>query len=276
MTPTRQLTVFFAITFAFTWAVAAWMILAHIRIEFTILASCGPTIGALITHRLATGNFRAFRWNVSWARTLAAGALGVALIMTAYVVLPATAIVDAGKLSWGALASLGMYNYSTILGGPLFEEPGWRGFALPRLEPRFGPALSSLLLGLIWATWHVPFFFYPGWTTCPMWIYFLIVTGLAVIMTLGANLARFGVIAPIFMHAIFNTNGRYLVGLFGKAEPGSGGFMPAAIGKIANATGWNPHVNLSFELLVALGGWTVALLVLALTKGRLGYSREGK
>ncbi|HWQ20912.1 MAG TPA: type II CAAX endopeptidase family protein [Methanotrichaceae archaeon] len=36
------------------------------------------------------------------------------------------------------------------------EEPGWRGFALPRLEERHVPVVTTLILGAIWAFWHLP------------------------------------------------------------------------------------------------------------------------
>ncbi|PYJ67734.1 MAG: hypothetical protein DME76_14510 [Verrucomicrobia bacterium] len=42
------------------------------------------------------------------------------------------------------------------------EEPGWRGFALPRLIARFGPIGGTLILGIAWAVWHLPLFAIAG------------------------------------------------------------------------------------------------------------------
>lgn len=42
------------------------------------------------------------------------------------------------------------------------EEVGWRGFALPRLTKRFGLKTASIILGVIWAAWHLPFFYITG------------------------------------------------------------------------------------------------------------------
>ncbi|GAA1340312.1 hypothetical protein GCM10009647_083860 [Streptomyces sanglieri] len=50
-----------------------------------------------------------------------------------------------------------------LLGGPLSEEPGWRCFATPRLQARYGPALGTLILGLLWGLWHLPLFLVQGY-----------------------------------------------------------------------------------------------------------------
>jgi membrane protease YdiL (CAAX protease family) len=46
--------------------------------------------------------------------------------------------------------------------GPLGEEFGWRGFALPRLLQRRSPLAAALILGVIWWAWHLPTFFIPA------------------------------------------------------------------------------------------------------------------
>ena len=50
----------------------------------------------------------------------------------------------------------------SLISGPLNEEFGWRGYALDRLLLRFGFLKGSLILGFIWAIWHLPWYFTPG------------------------------------------------------------------------------------------------------------------
>ncbi len=49
-----------------------------------------------------------------------------------------------------------------LTAGPLQEEFGWRGYALPRLQQRFNALVSSVILGLLWWLWHLPLVFIPG------------------------------------------------------------------------------------------------------------------
>jgi hypothetical protein len=49
-----------------------------------------------------------------------------------------------------------------LLGGPLGEEFGWRGYAWPALRARHGWRASSLFLGGVWGLWHLPLFFIAG------------------------------------------------------------------------------------------------------------------
>src|SRR5688500_12130455 len=56
--------------------------------------------------------------------------------------------------TWSTLPA--HFVYSLLLAGALGEETGWRGFALPHMQTRLGPLAASLVLGLLWAFWHVP------------------------------------------------------------------------------------------------------------------------
>jgi membrane protease YdiL (CAAX protease family) len=49
-----------------------------------------------------------------------------------------------------------------LLQSGLFEEPGWRGFAQPRLQEAYGALTGSVILGLLWGFWHLPLFLIPG------------------------------------------------------------------------------------------------------------------
>ena len=111
-------------------------------------------------------------------------------------------------LHWSALLHWSTYavNYSTFLGGPLPEEPGWRGFALPRLQARYGPVWATLILAPLWAGWHVPLFQIEGWSTAKPWQFLLILVGISFLLTAAANLAKFSVIVAIILHAFFNTS----------------------------------------------------------------------
>ena len=57
------------------------------------------------------------------------------------------------------VSALVLFATIFLLGGPLQEEPGWRGFALPRLQCLYNPIVASIILGFLWQLWHVPLYF---------------------------------------------------------------------------------------------------------------------
>jgi membrane protease YdiL (CAAX protease family) len=77
-----------------------------------------------------------------------------------------SALSGATKLDFSALSNppYAIIAFFVILltGGPLQEEFGWRGYALPRLQSRFSALVSSLILGFFWWLWHLPLVFIPG------------------------------------------------------------------------------------------------------------------
>jgi uncharacterized protein len=102
-----------------------------------------------------------------------------------------------------------LYN---IAYGALSEEPGWRGFALPRLQARFSPLVSSLILGVIWAVWHAPGKF--GGIeassladTLVEWILIVLVT---IIFTWLFNRTKGSILVTALIHPAMNTTGNFL------------------------------------------------------------------
>jgi membrane protease YdiL (CAAX protease family) len=61
---------------------------------------------------------------------------------------------DPATLGWALLAIVPITFFPGLITSPLFEEPGWRGFALPKLQAMFGRELGSLLVGSYWWLWH--------------------------------------------------------------------------------------------------------------------------
>ena len=137
--------------------------------------------------------------------------------------------------------------------GPLGEEPGWRGFALPRLQRRYGPLVGSLILGPLWALWHLPLFWVPAWNFPPtllnIVLFVISATAFTIIMTWVFNNTKGSLLIAILVHATFDTTFVILNQLF-----------PAPI-----VTDYGSTVP------VLIGYGAVALVVMALTRGRLGY-----
>jgi hypothetical protein len=94
--------------------------------------------------------------------------------------------------------------------GPLFEEPGWRGFALPRLQRLHGPLVGGLILGSLWALWHLPGFLVPqklppSGTVMDFVRFALALIALAYIIQWVFNNTGGSVFMAILTHATWNT-----------------------------------------------------------------------
>lgn len=110
-----------------------------------------------------------------------------------------------------AVAVLRDFFYSLCFTG-LSEEPGWRGFALPRLLARFSPLSSSLILGIFWAVWHAPARFGGFEAKTPEdtiieWIFIVLIS---IIFTWLYNRTKFSLLATVLLHPAMNTASRYL------------------------------------------------------------------
>jgi membrane protease YdiL (CAAX protease family) len=112
-----------------------------------------------------------------------------------------------GPLALTVLLMFGATFISTISGGQAGEELGWRGFALPRMAQMMGYRTSGLVLGLVWAAWHIPIFYiFPHADTYQQSfpLYALQVTGLSVAVTFLYVNTRGSLLLVMLMHAAHN------------------------------------------------------------------------
>src|SRR5262249_36571973 len=86
------------------------------------------------------------------------------------------------------------------------EEIGWRAFALPRLANRFGLSIASVILGIVWAGWHLPFFFIPGSDNFgqSFWMYLIGVTAISAAMAWLYWRTNRSLLLTMLMHAAIN------------------------------------------------------------------------
>jgi uncharacterized protein len=213
----RPLTLFFLLTYAWAWTL--WLGVAALIPDnkaetfgepLFLAGAFGPTIGALMTRWLTDRDLKICRVWTGWYNLSSGLAFGLGAFFVVVLVVPSASIAKTPvyALRWSALLHWAPYaiNYSTLLGGPLPEEPGWRGFALPRLQERYGPVRATLMLAPLWAGWHLPLFQMKGWSSANPWQFLLILVGISFLFTAAANISKFNVVVAIVLHAFFNTS----------------------------------------------------------------------
>lgn len=119
------------------------------------------------------------------------------------------------------------------------EEIGWRGYALPLMSKKFGLAMSSILLGIIWATWHLPLFYITAADTFNQSfpLYLLQVTGLSVIMAWLFWKVNGNLLPLMVFHAAIN-NTKDIVPSASKASASPFTLNASPIGWISVALIW--------------------------------------
>jgi uncharacterized protein len=221
----HPLTTYFVLSYAMSWIIAVPLALqaqgiTHTQLPLTLhyLMASGPALAALATasllHEPLSGKqsetkhsplYQSLWWTVGFGSPLAMFAIAQ---LTARV-------AGQNAPSWH---DLGRVNFLPELGftawwlwfatNGIGEEAGWRGFALPRLQQHHSPLVSTVLLTIGWAGWHVPAFFYlPSYAAMGLAIvpgfFFGLLAG-AVVLTWLYNRSDGSVLPAALWHASFN------------------------------------------------------------------------
>ena len=225
ITKRHPLDTFFGLTFALTWAaMVAWLRGGGEDIPWFTF---GPMLTALIVTALVGGKDglkallrRQVQWRVSIGWYAVAIGLPIALEL---VTVALNVAMGAHAPTWDVMRPwptiLGMTALYMVFSGPLGEELGWRGFALPRLLERFaahpyGALIASLILGVIHAAWHLPMFLV-GEMDVPSILGTIIG---AVLVTWLVQHTQGSVLLAVLFHAANQNSGRFLSPLFAGAD----------------------------------------------------------
>jgi len=188
-------------------------------IIYWFFTAWNPTIAALIISWLIGGwtevkiLLKGFlKWKVGYKWYLAAFLLMIApLIFSGIYLLFGGS--SPGPVTGLTFPLILFYLLTTLLSGPLSEEAGWRGFALPKLESKFSALTSSLVLGLIWGCWHIPLYFVE--TRIPFYIFIFLNLVISILITWGYNNTKGSLIITVLFHFCFNFNGAFITGYLG-------------------------------------------------------------
>lgn len=236
---------------------------------FTALASIlGPTLASLTVTAMTSGTaglrqllrrYALWRVGLRWYLFVLVGVLLLQLACSAIFLgtIPLTAFIR----QWPLYFTIFLPNVLIIgVAAQLWEEGGWSGFAIPKLQERFGAWRTTLIFGPLWALFHLPAFFIPGVIfqskvdaiTMVVQMVVLIIAAILIriVMTWVFNNTKGSILIAILLHAALdasNSGSTYITHL-----------LPASqIGGYGLAT-----------LVAPLAG---AALLLIFTKGRLSY-----
>jgi uncharacterized protein len=154
---------FFVLAYALSWLVWIPAALAGAGQVLLIPGAFGPAVAAYLVIRTTGGSVGAwarqiFHWRVKPRWYLYA--LGLPALLFAAINLALALLgkdIDLSVLGERAPSYLAAFAFVALLGGGQ-EEPGWRGFALPRLQQRLTPLRATLLLAVLWGLWHLPIY----------------------------------------------------------------------------------------------------------------------
>ena len=221
---------YFFFTFLITWGIAGLFLLFpdqvvrltmkeadayHPLFRFAISA---PTLSAFLVILWLRGKqgmlaymarYLDFSIPLRWYALIFGGIVGFGFLLR---IIEETIGVEVPVLSFSWLSFIPYASYWILYDpGPLSEEGGWRGFALPLLQRSFSPFWSAIILGIVWTIFHLPSFYISTLnqstfaSTFPL---FLISTvTLTMFMTYAYNATRGNIPLMIVIHWAYNLTG---------------------------------------------------------------------
>ena len=226
-TPSRTTTIafplkFVLIAFAFTWAfwllatLEARGLISSLPVPALFLGAFGPMVAAVVLTAQESGRAglrsllsRVVRWRVApvWYAVAILGPFVLTLGTMALHVVFGGRPPDLSAMIGVLPTVLALTVYMLVQVG-IGEEIGWRGYALPKLQTGYSALTSSVILGVIWALWHLPVFFNPAtsYSNTPFLVFLVFLIPFAILYTWVFNSTGGSVLMAMILHAVTNAS----------------------------------------------------------------------
>jgi len=209
---------YFILAYAFTWACHLAIPAFHLRfalgtpsasLALYLLGLGGPLFAALIlsAREGRSGLLRLFVQATRWRFSPVLYVVAFGTVGALYAVTDEVFVRRGGRIAGPWIDASGVIP---LLAAQIWvvvgEKFGWRGFALPRLQPLLGRLPAAIVIGVLWAAWHLPMFFVPG---APQhgqsfWEFCYVITAWSIIMAALYNIAGASLIPTMLFHAASN------------------------------------------------------------------------
>lgn len=218
----HSLATFFILAFILTWVVwvpraaaSQGLLASELPIVVGQVWAWIPAVAALLAAiltggRAAVGELgsRLVRWRVGWRWyvVVIVGPAAFSLVVAIVYVFLGGSWSAAWPWEFGGLVGFVTFFLVLVLTDGVGEELGWRGFALPRLLSGHGALAASLILGVLWALWHLPLVWTEGYPLYqqPVWLLFGDIVAESVIFTWVFLNTRGSVLLAVLLHASTN------------------------------------------------------------------------
>jgi membrane protease YdiL (CAAX protease family) len=230
----HPLITFFVLSYALSWL--AWPVWALGLYPISPVFSFGPFLAALVVLAITNGKTgvggllrRMVRWRVGlrWYAVALLLPAGLALAATVLNILLGAQVPSSAELGgWSALLLVFFVSLLIPGLGGAWEEPGWRGFAFPRLQSGRSALFASLILGVLIAGWHLPLMFVGQVHYSDI----VLIMGAVVVFNWVFNNANGSVLIIMLMHAMNNTiSGNFFSPMFSGADSVRQSWLLAAV-----------------------------------------------
>jgi uncharacterized protein len=187
----------------------------------SIFYAVGPALAAVIVSQVTHGKTGIrdllkglIRWRVGlvWYILVVLGSVG--LLTLAQVITRLLGLTVTIAMPQVNLSPYGIFGFGVNFLANTCEEIGWRGFALPHLQKRYNALISTLIVGTLWALWHLPLLFLVG---NPMseypFLWFIIIVTNAFIYTWIYNSTKGSILLVALFHGLLNTFSAFITGV---------------------------------------------------------------